>query len=139
MRRRQVFRLGFDDSDGDGLSARLNDDPQRVVNAPFRSPARLVVDLRDLIWAPAKLLTGPTFRSRDLGEILLPAVSPLSWQHPDEEVKLGRVTEWCEDEAGDVAPFGSKTWLVDGDEFPLLEVRELEIYSAAGGVEDAPD
>lgn len=87
--------------------------------------------LRDLLWAPAKLLTGPTFRSRDLGEILLPAVSPLSWQHPDEEVKLGRVSEWCEDEIGEVAPFGSKVWLVDGEEFPLLEVRELEIYPAA--------
>jgi type VI secretion system protein ImpE len=84
--------------------------------------------LRDLIWAPAKLLTGPTFRSKDLGEIMLPAVAPLSWQHPDEEVRLGRVTEWCEDEAGEVAPFGSKHLLVDGEEFPLLEIRELEIY-----------
>ncbi|HZS53485.1 MAG TPA: type VI secretion system accessory protein TagJ [Bryobacteraceae bacterium] len=84
--------------------------------------------LRDLIWAPAKLLTGPAFRSRDLGEIMLPAVAPLSWQHPDEAVRLGRVTEWCEDEAGEVAPFGSKNLLVDGEEFPLLEIRELEIY-----------
>lgn len=84
--------------------------------------------LRDLLWAPAKLMTGPTFKSRDLGEILVPAVSPLSWQHPDEEVRLGRVTEWCEDEGGEVAPFGSKTLLVDGEEFPLLEIRELEIY-----------
>jgi type VI secretion system protein ImpE len=84
--------------------------------------------LRDLLWAPAKLLTGPTFHSRDLGEILLPAVSPLSWQHADEEVRLGRVAEWCEDESGEVAPFGSKNLLVDGEEFPLLEVRELEIY-----------
>jgi type VI secretion system protein ImpE len=84
--------------------------------------------LRDLLWAPAKLLTGPTFKSRDIGEIMIPAVSPLSWQHPDEEVRLGRVSEWCEDESGEVAPFGSKNLLVDGEEFPLLEVRELEIY-----------
>jgi type VI secretion system protein ImpE len=94
--------------------------------------------LRDLLWAPAKLLTGPTFRSRDIGDILLPAVSPLSWQHPDEEVRLGRVSEWCEDEAGDVAPFGSKNLLVDGEEFPLLEVRELEIYPLnAAAAEDS--
>ena len=84
--------------------------------------------LRDLLWAPAKLLTGPTFRSRDLGEIMLPAVSPLSWQHPEEEVRLGRVSEWYEDDAGEVIPFGSKNLLVDGEEFPLLEVRELEVY-----------
>ena len=84
--------------------------------------------LRDLIWAPAKLATGPTFKSRDLGEILLPAIAPGSWQHPDDEVKLGRVSEWCEDESGEVAPFGQKTLLVDGEEVPFLEIRELEIY-----------
>ncbi|MBV9296218.1 MAG: virulence protein SciE type [Acidobacteriaceae bacterium] len=84
--------------------------------------------LRDLLWIPAKLITGPSFRSRDLGEILLPAISPLSWQHPDAEVRLGRVTEWCEDEAGEIAPFGQKNLLVDGEEFPFLEIRELEIY-----------
>jgi type VI secretion system protein ImpE len=84
--------------------------------------------LRDLFWIPAKVGTGPTFKSRELGEILLPALSPLSWQHPDDEVKLGRVTEWCEDETGEVAPFGQKTLLVDGEEIPFLEIRELYIY-----------
>ena len=84
--------------------------------------------LRDLLWAPAKLVTGPTFRSRDLGEILLPAISPGSWQHPDDEVRLGRVSEWCEDETGEIAPFGQKNLLVDGEEVPFLEIRELEIY-----------
>jgi type VI secretion system protein ImpE len=94
-------------------------------------------NLRDLIWAPAKLLTAASFHSRDLGEILIPVISPLSWQHSDEEVQLGRVTEWCEDESGEVAPFGSKTWLVDGEEFPILEVRELEIYAAAAPIAEA--
>jgi type VI secretion system protein ImpE len=105
---------------GDYLWIPLRDIAAIRLQAPQR--------LRDLIWAPAKLQTGPTFRSRDLGEILLPVISPLSWQHPDEEVRLGRVSEWCEDESGEVAPFGSKNLLVDGEEFPLLEVRELEIY-----------
>lgn len=86
--------------------------------------------LRDLLWAPALLATGPAFRSRDMGEILLPAISPQSWQHADDEVRLGRVTEWCEDEAGEVAPFGQKNLLVDGEEIPFLELRELEIYPA---------
>jgi type VI secretion system protein ImpE len=88
--------------------------------------------LRDLFWIPAKVGTGPSFRSRELGEILLPALSPLSWQHADDEVKLGRVSEWCEDEQSEIAPFGQKNLLVDGEEFPLLEVRELFIYPAPG-------
>lgn len=86
--------------------------------------------LRDLFWTPARLNTGPTFRSRELGEILLPAIAPLSWQHESDEVRLGRATEFCEDESGDTAPYGSKTLLVDGEEFALLDVRELEIYPA---------
>ena len=98
----------------------------------FQDIAAVHVDvpkrLRDLLWMPAKLVTGPSFRSRDLGEILLPAISPLSWQHPEDEVRLGRVSEWCEDEAGEVAPFGQKALLVDGEEVPFLEIRELEIY-----------
>jgi type VI secretion system protein ImpE len=115
---------------GDYLWISLHD----IATIRLQPPERL----RDLLWAPAKLLTGPTFRSRDLGEILLPAVSPLSWQHPDEEVRLGRVTEWCEDETGEVAPFGSKNLLVDGEEFPLLEVRELEIYPLTAVPVEAP-
>lgn len=87
--------------------------------------------LRDLCWAPAKLTTGPTFRSRELGEILLPAITPLSWQHEDDEVRLGRVTEFCEDETGAVAPYGGKTLLVDGEEVALVDMRQLEIYPAA--------
>jgi type VI secretion system protein ImpE len=97
---------------------------QDIAALRLESPKRL----RDLLWAPAKLITGPTFQSRDLGEILLPAISPGSWQHSDDEVKLGRVSEWCEDEAGQVAPFGQKSLLVDGEEVPFLEIRELEIY-----------
>lgn len=97
---------------------------QDIAAVRMEAPKRL----RDLLWAPAKLITGPSFRSRDLGEILLPAISPLSWQHPDDEVRLGRLSEWCEDEAGEVAPFGQKTLLVDSEEIPFLEVRELEIY-----------
>jgi type VI secretion system protein ImpE len=87
--------------------------------------------LRDVFWAPARLSTGPTFRSRELGEILLPAISALSWQHADDQVRLGRTTEFCEDESGAVAPYGGKVLLVDGEEVALLDVRELEIYPAA--------
>ena len=91
--------------------------------------------LRDVFWAPARLSTGPTFRSRELGEILLPAIAALSWQHEDDLVRLGRTTEFCEDEAGAVAPYGGKVLLVDGEEVALLDVRELEIYPAAVAAE----
>jgi type VI secretion system protein ImpE len=87
--------------------------------------------LRDLLWAPAQVVGGPTLRSRELGEVLLPVISPLSYQHPDDDVRLGRATEWCADENGDEAPYGLKNLLVDGEEIPFLEIRDLQIEPAA--------
>jgi type VI secretion system protein ImpE len=102
---------------------------------PLQDIAVLEVDppkrLRDLLWSPVRLRTGPNFKNKDLGEVLMPVVAPQSWQHPDDPVKLGRVSEWCADEAGEEAPFGQKMLLVDGEEFPILEVRKLEILAPA--------
>jgi type VI secretion system protein ImpE len=101
----------------------------------FQDIALLEIDqpkrLRDLLWTPARLKTGPSFKDRDLGEILLPSLSPLTYQHPDGEVRLGRSSEWCADEDGKQAPYGAKLLLVDGEEVPLLEIRRLEIEPAA--------
>jgi type VI secretion system protein ImpE len=87
--------------------------------------------LRDLLWAPAKVIGGPALRSRELGDVLLPVISPLSWQHEDDDVRLGRATEWCADEHGEEAPYGLKNLLVDGEEIPFLEIRHLEIEPAS--------
>ena len=51
-------------------------------------------------------------------------IAPLSWQHPDSAVRLGRVTEWVADDDGRPIPLGQKLLLVDGEEVSLLEVRE---------------
>ena len=98
---------------------------EHVASLEIEPPKRL----RDLLWIPARLKTGPAFQDRDLGEVLLPALSPFTWQHPDDAVRLGRTTEWCEDEKGEVAPYGQKMLSVDGEEFPLLELRRLEIHA----------
>ena len=102
---------------------------------PIRDIAALEMDppkrLRDLLWAPVRLRTGPNFKSKDLGQVLMPVIAPLSWQHEDDTVKLGRISEWCADEAGEEAPFGQKMLLVDGEEVPILEIRKLEILAAA--------
>ena len=82
--------------------------------------------LRDLLWTPALVRAGPALKSTDLREVLLPALSPSAWQHSDDAVRLGRMTVWEEDESGTAAPIGQKMLLVDGEEFPLLEVRQLE-------------
>ena len=58
---------------------------------------------------------------------MAPVLAPLSSQHSDNEVKLGRVTEWMDLDDGGQAPVGQKLLLVDDEVFPILELRELEI------------
>ena len=92
--------------------------------------------LRDLMWATARVSTAPGFKDREFGEVLLPALCPLSWQYPDDSVRLGRATEWQQSE-GQETPIGQKLLVLDGEEaVPFLEVRELQF---AAGESDIPD
>jgi len=104
-----------------------------VASLEMEAPKRL----RDLLWSPALLHTGPAFKDKELGEVLIPALAPLSFRHKDDAVRLGRATVWEEQENGDIIPFGQKMLLVDGEDFPVLEVRELEITSAAAAEDHA--
>jgi type VI secretion system protein ImpE len=86
--------------------------------------------LRDLLWMPAMVRTGPAFRGKELGEVLLPVISPLSYREDDDRLKLGRATEWRELASGETAPVGQKMLLIDGEEAPFLELRRLELHPA---------
>ncbi|MCU1249435.1 MAG: virulence protein SciE type [Edaphobacter sp.] len=94
---------------------------QRIEMAP---PKRL----RDLLWARAMLTTTSDFRLQDLGEVLLPVLSPGSWASGNDLVRLGRVTVW-ENANGegekDAVPLGQKSLLVDGEACPFLSTRKL--------------
>jgi type VI secretion system protein ImpE len=101
-----------------------------VASIQMEAPKRL----RDLLWVPALVRTGEAFKDTELGEVLIPALFPMSSRHADDAVKLGRVTVWAEEE-GEPVPYGQKTMLVDGEELPILELRQLEITPA----EPAPE
>lgn len=94
---------------------------QHITSIEMEAPRRL----RDLLWMPALVRTSAAFKMRDLGEVLLPALSPSSWKHPDDGVRLGRATVW-EEEDGETVPLGQKMLLVDDEDFPFLELRKLE-------------
>ena len=87
--------------------------------------------LRDLLWSRAILKTGPGFPLRDLGEVFIPVLSPLSWKHSEDALRLGRETAWELDDDGREVPFGQKLWLVDDREVPFLELRKVEFSRAA--------
>jgi type VI secretion system protein ImpE len=77
---------------------------------------------RDLLWFPANLEMAGA-----LGEVFLPALYPNSHLHADEQIQLGRATDWKSAEGGPVQGVGLRTFLVDEDALALLEWRELLI------------
>lgn len=86
--------------------------------------------LRDLLWVPAAVRTSEAFQGRELGEVLLPVLNPFSWRSADQNVRLGRATTWEQDESGESHPRGQKVLLADDEEWPLLELRDIEIAVA---------
>jgi type VI secretion system protein ImpE len=84
--------------------------------------------LRDLLWIPAAIRMMPSIREGQTVEVLLPALYPFSWKHPDANVRLGRSTVWCADGEAEV-PFGQKLFVVDEEVIPFLEIRRLRFDS----------
>jgi type VI secretion system protein ImpE len=86
--------------------------------------------LRDLLWLPAKVRTSDKYEEHELGEILLPVLTPFAAQHPDPAVRLGRATLWEETAEGETIPVGQKLLLADEEEWPILELRNVQIAMA---------
>lgn len=83
--------------------------------------------LRDLLWLPAKVRTSDRYQERELGEVLLPVLTPFASRHTDPNVRLGRATLWEETAVGETVPVGQKMLLADDDELPILDVRSVQI------------
>jgi type VI secretion system protein ImpE len=105
---------------------------EHISSLEIQPPKRL----RDLLWIPALLHTSPAFKGRELGEVLLPVLTPLAWKHPDAEVRLGRQTQWQESADGKAIPAGQKLFLADEEEYPILEVRRLQFSAPPVAAEE---
>jgi len=104
-----------------------------VASIEIQEPKRL----RDLLWSPTLVHTGKAFKGQELGEVLSPVLSPFSFRHADDAVKLGRATVWEEQEDGGAVPFGQKTMLVDGEDVPILELRRLELADSDAAADES--
>ncbi len=83
---------------------------------------------RDVLLRPAHLVLADGLE----GDVLLPGLYPNSHEHPDEAVKLGRVTEWLGAD-GEVARGAGGRLLVTGDRAAqMIQVVELIFPAAAG-------
>jgi type VI secretion system protein ImpE len=87
--------------------------------------------LRDMRWLPARLSTNEAVRDMELGEVLLPALTPSVWKHTDPDLRLGRATDWEDLSDGDFAPVGQKMFIIDGEHVPLISLRDLAISATS--------
>jgi type VI secretion system protein ImpE len=97
-----------------------------VAAVSMQAPRRL----RDLLWAPVIVRPAAGAEQLDIGEVLMPVLTPGAWRSADADVRLGRVTDVEQLVDGRSVPIGQKMLLVDGEELPILELRELTITPA---------
>ena len=93
---------------------------------PFAQIKRLEIapprNLRDLFWTNAEIeaIDGT------VAEVFLPALYAGSSEHPNDEVKLGRVTEWKQAGQDLSLASGSRLFVVDDEERQIFETRTIE-------------
>ena len=96
---------------------------------PFEQIKRLEIaaprQLRDLIWIPVHIET----TAGAGGDAYIPCLYEGSSTHRNEQVKLGRMTDWMDVGDGLYLASGLRLFLVDGEDVALLEARKIEFDS----------
>jgi type VI secretion system protein ImpE len=96
--------------------------PFEAIDSMAMNPPRAP---RDLIWFPARL----QLRDGQSGEVYLPALYYGTHDQTDEQLKLGRMTDWKEADGGPVLGVGLRTFVAEGQAIPLLDWRQLEFQA----------
>lgn len=95
--------------------------------APFTRIRRLVLeapsDLRDLVWLPAHV----TWSNGGEAVAFVPVRYPGSENSSDDAIVLARKTEWADQGDDLYLGLGQRMLVTDAGEYPLLEVRQIEI------------
>lgn len=74
---------------------------------------------RDLLYLPARLGLGDR-----TSEVYLPLLYPGTHVHPDDAVRLGRMTDWTSAEGGPVLGVGARLFIADDEPVALTDWRE---------------
>lgn len=80
--------------------------------------------LRDLLWTPATIEAG----EGTAGDVFLPVLYAGSHSEEDDQLRLGKITDWRGLGDGLAGGVGQKTFLVDDSEMSILEIREIEFH-----------
>jgi type VI secretion system protein ImpE len=88
------------------------------------------VDLRDVAWSPATV----TFVNGGETVVMIPTRYPGSESSADPRIVLARRTEWVEQGDDAHLGIGQRLLATDAGEFPLMDVRSIELGEPAGAV-----
>jgi type VI secretion system protein ImpE len=81
--------------------------------------------MRDLLWRCVHMFV----RGGPDGEVFLPVLYDGSHASADPRVQLGRMTDWLNSDSGPTRGMGQRTFLVDEECVPVLEVSAIQIHS----------
>lgn len=84
---------------------------------------------RDLIWRSAMITVagGPD------GQVYIPTLYPGTATRGDDEQRLGRVTDWSEDEKAPLQGLGQRLFMVDDEYVTIMDLKELTFDSELAG------
>ncbi len=76
----------------------------------------------DLLWRPARL----SVRGGPDGEVCVPVLYAGTHAEEDDQLRLGRATEWRGGDDGPARGVGQRTFYVGETDMPMLEIQELK-------------
>ena len=91
---------------------------EQIIKVTITAPKHL----RDLLWLPATM----EVIDRPPVDVFLPVLYVGSEQDENDQIRLGRMTDWLGLGEGITGGRGQKVFLVGDEEIALLEIRELE-------------
>ena len=93
---------------------------------PYEQIGRMEVNppkqARDLVWANARIQA----TDGTIGEVYIPALYAGSSEHGNDQVRLGRMTDWKRLSDDVSVAVGLRLFLVDDEDKPIFEARSVE-------------
>ena len=91
---------------------------QQIRLLEFKAPEKPL----DLLWRQARMVIedGPD------GEIYIPVLYHGSSETDDEQIRMGRASDWVGDEAGPIRGLGQRLLLIGEDDVPVLSIGTIE-------------
>jgi len=106
---------------------------------PFDAIREIIVTppqtLLDLMWISASITTWSGLSMNGY----LPVLYPDSWKHDNEQVKMGRMTDWFTPSGACVRGAGQQVFVFGDQDISILELRDIQFKMIAEEISQAID